>query len=68
MSTPHKRKQIMMDRQKLTSTYNDFGISFLYDINNDGCKSTIHDLDLAQGLIDLLVDNNFTLKLLMDTS
>jgi hypothetical protein len=68
MSTPHKRKQIMMDRQKLTSTYNDFGISFLYDINNDGCKSTIHDLDLAQGLIDLLVDNNFTLKSLMDTS
>jgi hypothetical protein len=68
MSTPHKRKQIMMDRQKLTSTYNDFGISFLYDINNDGCKSTIHDLDLSQGLIDLLVDNNFTLKSLMDTS
>jgi hypothetical protein len=68
MSTPHKRKQIMVYRQKLTSTYNDSGISFLYDINNGGCKSTIHDLDLAQGLIDLLVDNNFTLKSLMDTS
>jgi len=58
----------MVDRQKLTSTYNDFGISFLYAINNYGCKSTIHDLDLPQGLIDLLVDNNFTLKSLMDTS
>jgi hypothetical protein len=48
MSTPHKRKQIIADRQKLTSTCNDYGISFVYDINNnDGRKSTIHDLDLA---------------------
>jgi hypothetical protein len=39
MSTPYKRKQIMVDRQKLTSTYNDSGISFLYNINNNGCKS-----------------------------
>src|SRR5919199_1192911 len=69
MSTPHKRKQIMMDRQKLTSTCNDSGISFVYDINNnDGCKSTIHELDLAHGLIDLLIENNFTLKSLIDTS
>ena len=70
MSTPHKRKQIMMDRQKLTSTCNDSGISFVYDIinNNDGCKSTIHNLDLAHGLIDLLIEHNFTLKSLMNTS
>jgi hypothetical protein len=47
----------MVDRQKLTSTCNDSGISFVYDINNnDGHKSTIYDLDLAHGLIDLLVE------------
>jgi hypothetical protein len=69
MFTPHKRKQIMVDRQKLTSTHNDSGISFVYDIKkNHGCKSTIHELDLANGLIDLLIENNFTLKSLMDTS
>ena len=69
MSTPHRRNQIVVDEEKLTSTYNDSGISFVYDINNNnGCKSTIHDLDLAQGLIELLVENNFTLKSLIDTS
>jgi hypothetical protein len=68
MSTPHKRNQIMMDKEKLTSTYNDSGISFICDNNNDGYKSTIHDLDLAQGLIDLLIENNFTLKSLLNTS
>ncbi len=66
MSTPHKRKQIMVDRQKLTSTYNDSGAG-LYEING-GCKGTIHDLDLPQGLIDLLVENNFTLKSLLNAS
>ncbi|MFL6425814.1 MAG: hypothetical protein ACJ71R_19810, partial [Nitrososphaeraceae archaeon] len=34
--------------------------------NND--KGTIHDLDLAHGLIDLLVENNFTLELLISTN
>jgi hypothetical protein len=66
MSTPHKRKQIMVNRQKLTSTYNNSGAG-LHEING-GCKSTINDLDLANGLIELLVENNFTLKSLMDTS
>ena len=69
MPTPHKRNQIVVDKEKLTSTYNDSGISFLYDNNNnDGYKSTIHNLDLAQGLIQLLVENNFTLKSLLNTS
>jgi hypothetical protein len=68
MSRPHKRNQIVMDKEKLTSTYNDSGISFLYNDNNDGYKSTIHGLDLAQGLIQLLVENNFTLQSLLDTS
>jgi hypothetical protein len=66
MPTPHNRNQIMADRQKLISTYNYSGAGFLYD-NNGGCKSTIHDLDLAQGLIELLVENNFTLKSLLNT-
>jgi hypothetical protein len=69
MSTPHKRNQIVVDKERLTSTYNDSDIGFLYDINNnDGHKSTIHDLDLAQGLIELLVENNFTLKSLLNAS
>ena len=70
MSIPHIRNQIVVDQEKLTSTYNDSGISFVYDINNnnDDCKSTIHDLDLAQGLIDLLVENNFTLESLLTAS
>jgi len=38
--------------------YNDPRISFLYDNNNDGYKGTIHTLDLAQGLMQLLVENN----------
>ena len=68
MSTPHRRNQIVMNNERLTSTYNDSGISFVYYSNNDDCKSTIHDLDSANGLIELLVENNFTLKSLMDTS
>ena len=70
MSIPHRRNQIVVDQEKLTSTYNDSGISFVYDINNNNndCKSTTHDLDLAQGLIDLLVENNFTLESLLTAS
>ena len=68
MSTPHKKNQIMLDRQKIASTYNDSGIGLLYDSKNSVRKSTIHDLDLARGLIQLLVENNFTLKSLLNTS
>ena len=70
MSIPHIRNQIVVDQEKLTSTYNDSGISFVYDINNnnDDCKSTIHDLDLAQGLIDLLVEHNFAIESLLTAS
>ena len=70
MLPPHKRNQIVVDREKLTSTYNDSGISFVYDINNNNsnCKSTIHDLDLAQGLIDLLVEHNFAIESLLTAS
>ena len=68
MSTHHRRNQIVVDKEKLTSTYNDSDISFLYDNNNDGYKSTVYDLDLAQGLIELLIENNFTLKSLLNAS
>ena len=70
MSIPHRRNQIVVDQEKLTSTYNDSGISFVYDINNNNndCKSTIHDLDLAQGLIDLLVEHNFAIESLLTAS
>ena len=40
----------------------------MYDNSDDGHKSTVHNLDLARGLIQLLVENNFTLKSLLDTS
>ena len=68
MSIHNKRNQITITHEKLTSTYNDSSISFLYDNNDDGHKSTIHNLDLARGLIQLLVENNFTLKSLLNTS
>lgn len=31
MSTHHRRNQTVVDKEKLTSTYNDSGIIFLYD-------------------------------------
>jgi ERCC4-type nuclease len=62
MSIHNKRNQITVTHEKLTSTYNDSGISFLYDNNK------IHNLDLASGLIQLLLENNFTLESLLDTS
>ena len=68
MPTLHKRNQITVTNEKLTSTYTDSGIGLLYDDKNSGRKSTIYDLDLARGLIHLLVENNFTLKSLLNTS
>jgi hypothetical protein len=67
-----KNRPVTEDEQQLTSTYSDSTISFLdngtiYN-NNNNHKRTIHDLDLARGLIQLLVENNFTLKSLLNTS
>jgi hypothetical protein len=67
-----KSRPVTEDEQQLTSTYSDSTISFLdngirYN-NNNNHKSTIQELDLAQGLIQLLVENNFTLKSLLNTS
>ena len=68
MSISNKRNQITVANVKSISAYNHSGISFLYDNNNDGYKGTIHTLDLARGLIQLLIENNFTLQSLLNTS
>ena len=60
----NKRNRIMVANGKSISAYNDSGIRFLYD----NSKKTIHTLDLASGLIQLLVENNFTLQSLLNTS
>ena len=64
----HKRmtnntNRIMAANGKSISAY-DSDISFLYDNR----KNTIHTLDLARGLIQLLIENNFTLQSLLNTS
>jgi hypothetical protein len=64
MSIHNKRNQITVIHEKLTSNYNDSSISFLY---YNG-KNTIHTLDLASGLIQLLIENKFTLQSLLNTS
>jgi hypothetical protein len=60
--------------QLLTSTYSNSAVSFLlndkeYSNNNNDHhhKNPIQALDLPYGLIDLLVDNNFTLESLINT-
>ena len=56
MSTPRKRNQTIVDRQKLASSS---GVGLLHN-------NKIHDLDLPYGLIELLLQNNFTLRSLMN--
>ena len=69
-----KRNQVTDDEQRLTSTYSDSVVRFLYsETNNNNDSSSLNDLDLAVltiagGLIQLLVENNFTLKSLLNTS
>ena len=60
----NKRNRTMVANGKSISAYNDSDISLLYD----NSKNTIHTLDLASGLIQLLVENNFTLQSLLNTS
>ena len=65
-SPSNKRNQVTDDEQQLTalSTYSDSAVRFLYNEtnNNNNDSSSLNDLDLARGLIDLLVENNFTLN------
>jgi hypothetical protein len=73
ISINHNRNhRVTEDKQQLALTYSDSTISFLYnDIekrsNNNNHGSTIGDLDLAYGLIELLVKNNYTLESLINT-
>lgn len=67
-----RNRPVSEDKQQLTSSYSDSTISFLdngtrYN-NNNKHKSTIHDLDLPSGLIDLLIENNFSLESLTNTN
>lgn len=61
---PNKRNRVMVASGKSISAYNDSRISFLYD----NSKNAMHTLDLASGLIQLLVENNFTLQSLLNIS
>lgn len=67
-----RNRPVSEDEQQLTSSYSDSTIGFLdngtrYN-NNNKHKSTIHDLDLPSGLIDLLIENNFSLESLTNTN
>jgi hypothetical protein len=67
-----KNHPVTEDKQQLTSTYSDSTISSLDNSrkygNNNNHKNTIYDLDLPYGLIDLLIDNNFTLDSLINAN
>jgi hypothetical protein len=68
-SPSHERNQVTTYEQHLTSTYSDSAVSFLYnETNNNNDSISLNELDLAQGLIELLIENNFTLKSLLNTS
>jgi hypothetical protein len=68
------------DEQQLVSTYSDSAISYIYNNdnnnkdsqkrsnNNNSHNDTIHELDLAYGLIDLLIKNNYTVESLTNTN
>ena len=64
--------RVTEDEKQLTSSYSDSTTSFLNNstrYNNDNNhKSTIRDLDLPSGLIDLLIANNFSLESLTNTN
>jgi hypothetical protein len=68
----NRNHHLTEDKQQLASTYGDFNINFLYDnrekhSNNNNPLGTIDGLDLAYGLIELLVKNNYTLDSLINT-
>ena len=75
----YKNQTITDEEQELTSRYSDSSVSFLYNNNDDDNdndnktsnnkhKSTLYDLDLAHGLVDLLIKNGFTLQSLLNAS
>ena len=73
VSIDHKRNHVVSeDELQLASNYSDSTISFLHHNrkyhNNNNHKSTIYDLDLPYGLIDLLIQNNFSVESLTNTN
>ena len=69
----NRNHRLTEDKQQLaSSTYSDSNISFLYNnkehSNNNNLGGTIEKLDLAYGLIELLVKNNYTLDSLINTN
>jgi hypothetical protein len=70
----NRNHRVTEDKQQLASTYSDSTISFLYNNrekysnnNNNNHGGTIDDLDLAYGLIEILVKSNYTLESLVNT-
>jgi hypothetical protein len=73
VSIDHKRNHVVSeDELQLASNYSDSIISFLHDNrkyhSNNNHKSAIYDLDLPYGLIDLLIQNNFSVESLTNTN
>jgi hypothetical protein len=71
-SINHNRNQhVTEDKQQLASTYSDSTITFLSNnrqkYSNNNNPATIDDLDLAYGLIELLVKSNYSLESLINT-
>src|SRR5919206_1209808 len=71
ISTDNKRNpHVNENEQQLASTYSDSATSFLYNNDNNDSHQYIDaldDLDLPYGLIDLLINNNYTLPSLLNT-
>jgi hypothetical protein len=68
----NRNHRVTEDKQQLASTYSDSTISLLYNnrekhSNNNNLGGTIDDLDLAYGLIEMLVKSNYTLESLINT-
>ena len=68
----NRNHRVTEDKQQLASSYSDSTISFFYNnrekhSNNNNHGGTIDDLDLAYGLIDLLINNNYSLESLIQT-
>jgi hypothetical protein len=74
-TTINHNRNVTEEEQQLTSSmYNGTTSSFIYSndkeehSNNNNHKGTIEKLDLAYGLIELLVKNNYTLDSLINTN
>jgi hypothetical protein len=67
-----KNHYVTEDEQQLASTYSDSVTSLPYinsqeQSDNNNHHGTIHELEIAHGLIDLLIKNKYTLPSLIST-